>query len=318
MISNSEKSFIIDGCRENCRQDGRTRNEFRSYMTISGSSPSIDTDNDEQSSSHPPLVLSNGSARVFLATGETHILVSVKAELVTPAMSHPDCGVLGIHVDYMHKTPQGKSSSKDDPLEPTIASLLLPHLVDSKQLCIVSHHYVWKLHLDVMVLASNGGSLLDACSLGIRAALRNTVLPKLTPEAAPDGGRPVLQIDADLQHAVPIPGSDHAPIVSTVSLLKPNAGSGSTSPILILDATQQEEACAVSHVHVVLDRSNQNEKEPLICAIHKVGGGALPFSLLQDVTSFVVEANASKIGDIAKVCSGSGHGHLLQETFLLQ
>ena len=314
MISNSEKNFIIDGCRENCRQDGRTRNENRSYMTISGSNPSIESNDDSAEQHLPPLVLSNGSARVFLATGETHVLVSVKAELVTPAMSHPDCGVLGIHVDYMHN-PQGMTNSKrEDSMAPTIASLLLPHLVDPKQLCVVAHHFVWKLHLDVMVLASNGGSLLDACSLGIQAALRNTVLPQLTPDAAPDGGRPILQIDADLQHAVPIPGSEQAPIISTVSLLKPNAGSGSTAPILILDATQQEEACAVSQVHVVLDRSNKNQKEPLICAIHKAGGGALPFSLLQDVTSFALEAN----GGAAKVCSGSGQEHLLQETFLLQ
>ena len=107
-------------------------------------------------------------------------------------------------------------------------------------------------------------------------------------------------------------------IISTVSLLKPNAGSGGNAPILILDATQQEEACVVSNVHVVLDRSNQNGKEPLICAIHKAGGGALPFSLLQDVTSFVVEANAGRSDGVAKVSTGSGHEHLLQETFLLQ
>ncbi|KAL3944538.1 MAG: hypothetical protein SGBAC_001406 [Bacillariaceae sp.] len=282
-------------------------------MTISGSNPSAES-NDSSEQHNSPLVLSNGSARVFLATGETHVLVSVKAELVTPAMSHPGCGVLDINVDYMHN-PQGKTSNKDDSLAPTISSLLLPHLVDPKQLCVVPHHFVWKLHLDVMVLASNGGSLLDACSLGMQAALRNTVLPKLTSEKAPDGGRPVLQIDADLQNAVPIPGSEQTPIISTVSLLKANAASsGNTAPILILDATQQEEACAVSQVHVVLDRSNQNQKEPLICAIHKAGGGALPFSLLQDVTSFVLETKSGA----AKVCSGNAHEHLLQETFLLQ
>ena len=118
MISSSEQKYIVEGCRENCRQDGRSRQEFQSYSTISGGSHKADGMEDQ-----PTLVLSNGSARTFLATGETHVLTSVKAELVVPAISHPNSGVIDIHVDFMH--------NKDESLEATISSLLLPHLVDT-------------------------------------------------------------------------------------------------------------------------------------------------------------------------------------------
>jgi exosome complex RNA-binding protein Rrp42 (RNase PH superfamily) len=293
MISSSEQKFVIDGCRENCRQDGRTRQEFRSYTTISGGS-STNTDED-----HPPLTLSNGSARVFLASGETHILVSVKAELVVPAISHPNCGVIDIHVDFMH-------NNKDDTLAATISSLLLPHLVDTEKLCVVPNYFVWRLSIDVLVIASNGGSLLDACSRGIHAAVQNTLLPKLTHEPAPDGGKPVLQIDSDIKNACNIPGSDKAPVIATISLLKTE-----TTPVLILDATQEEEVCAFSQVHVVLDRSSD---EPMICALHKAGSGSLPFALLQDVTSFVLES----VSQHDNFFLNDGQQHMLQETFVIQ
>ena len=184
MISSSEQKFIVQGCQENCRQDGRSRQEFRSYSTISGGGDCSKADNGSMDD-QPPLVLSNGSARVFLATGETHILTSVKAELVVPAISHPNSGVIDIHVDFMH--------NKDETLESTLSSLLLPHLVETERLCVSPNYFVWKLSVDVLVIASSGGSLLDACSRGIHAAIRNTLLPKLTCEPSPDGGKPILQ-----------------------------------------------------------------------------------------------------------------------------
>eukprot|EP00980_Cylindrotheca_fusiformis_P004123 scaffold894_cov153-Cylindrotheca_fusiformis.AAC.19 len=321
MISNSEQKFVVEGCRENCRQDGRTRQEFRSYTTITGGgggSSSSSTTTGKNEEGHPPLVLSNGSARVFLATGETHVMVSVKAELVIPAISHPNSGVIDIHVDYMHN-----NNDKDDALTGIISSLLLPHLVeDTEQLCVVPHFYVWRLSIDVLVIASNGGSLLDACSLGIRAAIQNTLLPKLTHEAAGttnnDGdGKPVLQIDADIQNAHHIPGSDKVPIVATVSLLKTE----NNLPILILDATKEEEMCAFSQIHVVIDttsRSSEQEQQPVICALHKAGGGSLPFSLLQDVTAFVLEVAPLNDNTVAAVVVNDGQQHMLQETFAIQ
>lgn len=287
-ISSSEELYILEGCRDNCRVDGRSRNEFRPYYSIVG-----DFD------------LSYGSARVFLATGEIHVLVSVKAELVVPATERPNEGVVEVHVDFMHGY-----THRDEDLESTLSDLLVPHLVDTKKLCICEDYFAWKLNIDLFVITSGGGSLLDACSQGIQAALHKTLLPRIAVVPTSEGGgdKPTIQVDSDIKSAASVPGVSDVPVVVTVSLLKHKK-----TPILIVDATGEEEACSFAQVHVVLDRGSSSSKEPMICALHKAGGGALPFGLLQDVTSFVLEVSASS----QVVVSESLH-HLLQDNFSIQ
>lgn len=296
-ISTSESKFIIEGCRDGCRVDGRSRKGFRLYSSVVGD-----------------FALSHGSARIFLATKETHLLVSVKAELVVPASSAPTEGAVEVHVDYM----QGNNNkSGDDDLESTLSNLLVPHLVEKEKLCIAPNYFVWKLNIDVFVITSGGGSLIDACSQGIHAALQQTMLPRLNvvPATEGRGNKPTVQVDSDIKVAEHIPGIESAPIIVTVSLLRHRK-----TPVMIVDATGEEEACAFARVHVVLDRgkassspSSKKQREPMICALHTAGGGALPFALLQDVTSFVLEASGSS----RVVVSESLH-HLLQDNFSIQ
>lgn len=291
-ISTSESKFIVDGCRDDCRVDGRSRKDFRLYSSVVGD-----------------FALSYGSARIFLATKETHVLVSVKAELVAPASSAPSEGAIEVHVDYM----QGNNNNRDDDLESTLSNLLLPHLVDKRKLCVAPNYYVWKLNIDLFVITSGGGSLIDACSQGIYAALQQTLLPKISAVPAHEGGgkKPTVQVDSDIKMAQSVPGVENVPIIVTVSLLKHKK-----VPVMIVDATGDEEACAFAKVHVVLGRgrsSSKKTREPMICALHTAGDGSLPFSLLQDVTSFVLEA----AGSSRVVVSESLH-HLLQDNFSIQ
>ena len=294
VISSSESKFIIEGCRDDCRVDGRSRKDFRLYSSVVGD-----------------FALSHGSARIFLATKETHVLVSTKAELVVPASSAPSEGAVEVHVDYM----QGNnSSSRDDDLQYTLSNLLVPHLVDREKLCVAPHYFVWKLNIDVLVITSGGGSLIDACSQGIHAALQQTLLPRLTvvPASEGKGNKPTVQVDGDIKAAKCIPGVEDAPIIVTVSLLRHKK-----TPVMIVDATEEEEACAFARVHIVLDRgkssSSKKSREPMICALHTAGGGALPFALVQDVASFVLEASGSS----RVVVSKSLH-HMLQDNFSIQ
>jgi len=294
-ISSSESKFIIEGCRDGCRLDGRSRKDFRLYSFVVGD-----------------FALSHGSARTFLATNESHILVSIKAELVVPASSSPTEGAVQVHVEYM----QG-NSNRDDDLESTLSNLLVPHLVDKKKLCIVPKYFVWELNIDLFIITSGGGSLIDACSQGIRAALQQTLLPRLSvvPANEGKGNRPTIQVDSDIKMAERIPGVECVPVIVTVSLLRHRK-----TPVMIVDATGEEEACAFARVHVVLDREesslsslSKKNRKPMICALHTAGGGALPFALLQDVTSFVLKASAySRV-----VVSKSLH-NLLQENFSIQ
>ncbi|KAG7362877.1 3' exoribonuclease family, domain containing protein [Nitzschia inconspicua] len=272
-ISTSEQQYILQGCRENCRRDGRTRSEFRPYYVITGT-----------------VALSYGSARVFLPTQETHLVVSVKAELVVPASSAPAEGVVEVSVDFL------QSDIVNDALETTLSTLLVPHLVDKGQLCIAPEHYVWKINIDILVISANGGSLIDACSQGIHAALGQTMLPRLTVAAAStenDDNKPALQVDSNIKAARPIVSTNAVPVIVTISLLRDSQQS--KRPILIVDAIAEEETCSFAQVHVVLDQggSSNHSKEPMICALHKAGGGALPFALLQEVTQFCLEASDS-------------------------
>jgi len=289
-ISSSESKFIIEGCRDNVRIDGRSRKDFRLYSSVVGD-----------------FSLSHGSARIFLTTKETHILVSVKAELVVPASSALEEGAVEVHVEYM----QGNhSSNRDDDLESTLSNLLVPHLVDKGKLCVAPKYFVWKLSIDVFIITSGGGSLIDACSQGIHSALQQTLLPKLTvvPASKGMGNKPTIQVDSDIKMAKTIPGVENAPTIVTVSLLRHRK-----APVMIVDATGEEEACAFARVHVVLDRgtsSSKKTRKPMICALHTAGGGALPFALLQDVTSFVLEASG-----VSRVIVSDSLHHLLQDNF---
>jgi exosome complex component RRP42 len=325
LISSSERQFILEGCRDNCRQDGRKRDEARSYCVVgsdssSSSSSSFQYDSQRQQL-QPPLVLSNGSARLLLPTGATDLVCSVRAELVQPALDRPNAGVLEIQIDTTQK---GSRNSYIEELESTLSRLLPSHLVNLQHLCVVPSHYVWRLNIDLLIVAASGGSLVDACSLVIRAALRNVKLPSVSTLARNDpsrgggGGKddnkPELAVDADIAAAKAIPGVDQAPEVVTVTVLRcssqiPGAHHHKPTTILLLDATVEEEACAFAQVHLALDRSNPSE--PAICAIHKAGGGSLPFGLLQDVTALALQTSISTF-------TAENKHHLLQDHFLLE
>ena len=295
-ISTSESEFITDGCRDGCRADGRSQKDFRPYSSVVGD-----------------FALSHGSARIFLTTKETHLLVSIKADLVIPASSSPTKGLVEVHVDYI----QGNNNSRDDNLGSTLSNLLVPHLVDTKNLCVSANYFVWKLNIDLVIITSSGGSLIDACSQGIRAALQQTLLPRLSviPASEGMGKKPTIQVDSDIKVANHITGVEQVPVIVTVSLLRKR-----DTPVMIVDATIEEEACAFARVHVVLypgvsslSSSSKSEREPVICALRTAGGGALPFDLLQDVTLFVLEASGySRI-----VVSKSLH-NFLQDNFSIQ
>jgi 3' exoribonuclease family, domain 1 len=127
----------------------------------------------------------------------THVLCSVKADIVRPSERRPNQGALELSVEYHPHSFGGgsggtssrsKSRNDEDVLQQLLEDLLLPHLVDLRCLCLVRGELAWRLSIDVLVLScgagcSSGvagpGALLDACSLTVVAALRNTWLPSV-------------------------------------------------------------------------------------------------------------------------------------------
>lgn len=256
MLSSSEMQYILEGCRDNIRLDGRARNDIRDYTTLLQS----------------PLVSSNGSARILSGT-TTHVLCSVKADLVHASPNHPNQGTVELHVDTLLQA-SGRQQARvhDELLSSLLMKLLLLNNNNNLEgLVVVPHSHVWRLAIDVLVLSHNG-SLVDVCSRVIRAALQTTKLPYIIPFTNTKGEME-LNVDGDIHKAVDI--SWNCPICVTVLVLPGN--------VLVVDATLEEEACAVCQVRVAID-CHRNVR-----AVHNQG--PLLFSLKDDILATAIQAS---------------------------
>jgi len=377
LLSKSEEDYIREGCLDNCRIDGRTRTDFRTYSIIVNSEKRPANHDDDEGnprpvlaslpfsssspsspspSSSPPLILSNGSARLVSSDQRTHLLCSVKADIVHPAIHAPHEGVVELYVDRLTAASTATRKS-DDELQALCRSLLLDELLDKNALCILPHHYVWRITIDLYLLSVVAGSLLDAASHVIRAALQHTVLPLVTPSltSSSDAGgggdtssssllppsqanaTTDLLVDSDVCAAQPLPGADRAPILATVTVLKcrdPHASSSLSTPhstfVILHDATAEEEACSYCQVHVAVDlggspsssfstnENNPSVPSPLLCGWQTLGRGSLPLSLLPDITASAVAAAQSAQQAYRVVQGTSSTSFWLQDTFAMQ
>mmetsp|Transcript_18243 Transcript_18243/g.28190 ORF Transcript_18243/g.28190 Transcript_18243/m.28190 type:complete len:358 (+) Transcript_18243:42-1115(+) len=304
-ISPSEMNYIVEGCRDNMRLDGRTCQDYRHYTlsTQSSSSSTTTTSNgggndDGNDTTIGPLVLSNGSARILLPGGGTHVLCSVKADLVHPAPGiTPSEGVLELHVDHAispSSSSRHQRRQADMELQSLLRKLFLPHAVDRQALCIVPHQYVWRLNIDVLIFACQG-NLVDICAMVMRAALQQTKLPHITPISATtnktDGSSVTkksssssatsdLAVDGDIIHARRPPGIENCPVIVTTNILK------CRPTVMLLDATKEEEACASCQVSVAVDPQQR------VCGIQKhSSAGTIAFGMIHNVTTTAVQAS---------------------------
>lgn len=353
LLSKSEEDYIREGCRDDCRIDGRTRTDFRTYSIIVNSEvrPADEEGNprpfsSSPSSASPPLILSNGSARLISSDQRTHLLCSVKADIVHPAINAPHEGVVELYVDRLTAASTATRKS-DDELQALCRSLLLNELLDKSALCILPHQYVWRITIDLYLLSVIAGSLLDAASHIIRAALQHTVLPLVTPSLTSSssdhdydagessssslvppnqpGATTDLLVDSDVCAAQPLPGADRAPILATVTVLKCrdlHASYSSSSFVLLHDATAEEEACSYCQVHVAVDLGSTPSVPPILCGWQTLGRGSLPLSLLPDITASAVAAaqSAHQAYRIVQSHSSSATStsFWLQDTFAMQ
>jgi exosome complex component RRP42 len=288
LLGQSERNYLLEGCRDDCRLDGRRCQEHRPYVIVQ---PLTEA-----------LILSHGSARLIGATSQggggeaTHLLCSVKAELVQPSPQQPDRGVVEYHVDSWIA---GFSRRVCDDLQASLTHLLGDAVVDTAALHLGGgSSLAWRLHVDVYIL-STAGSLLEAASRVIRAALQATRLPAVSvvaPAASPDGARAApdgtaasLVVDPDVHASTTPVGAADGPVIVTVSVLQSTAASSSSRAVrthLVLDATAQEEACATAQVHVTVQGTR-------LGAVRKAGTGSLPVALLTDITKLAVPAAAT-------------------------
>lgn len=336
-ISTSEAQYIIESALTNYRIDGRTQNEHRPY-TITNKSHHTNNNSSSTQQQHsvssPSLILSNGSSRIHLPGSTTDILCSVKADLVHPSPSKPNEGVVELNVDLSlcggggtvggSSTAGGGASKQrrqqreeESQITSLLQRLVLPHAVNYTKLVVWPSKYVWRLTIDIVILRCDG-CVLDACSIALREALCNTMLPKVQAvmgnendngngNGGSGGGassKNDLMVDGDYKMATPPEGASACPLVVTVSVLSAHpmllVSSDSDKKkkrhrsITIIDARTEEEACAKSRVCVSVDQNG------MVCGVHTLGGGGGGggSGALEDDNSITSSMPLNMLGDI--------------------
>eukprot|EP00586_Coscinodiscus_wailesii_P008863 CAMPEP_0172523926 /NCGR_PEP_ID=MMETSP1066-20121228/293917_1 /TAXON_ID=671091 /ORGANISM="Coscinodiscus wailesii, Strain CCMP2513" /LENGTH=264 /DNA_ID=CAMNT_0013307023 /DNA_START=22 /DNA_END=813 /DNA_ORIENTATION=- len=243
-ISQSELIYTLRGCSSNLRVDGRTCSDFRPY-TLSTTSNT----HNSASKKSPLLLLSNGSSRISLPGSTTDIIVSIKNEIVSPKPNNPESGVIEYNVDFFssHGTTTGGSfgvSKKVEMEYSQILKRLLWSQLSDLDLTISPGKYCWRVCVDVMILAFDGGStVVDAISVGVHAALNSMVLPRVTVVEKEFGGageKDEFLVDGE-DNARP-EGVKDCPVIVTICVLRGSVkgGGGGKRRVMIVDANWEE------------------------------------------------------------------------------
>lgn len=294
-LSIAEQYYILEGCRDNCRLDGRSRTSLRSFSLLTSD----------------PLILSHGSSRILAAASKTEILCSIKAELVHPSVEAPALGVVEIHVDIgSDYGDYRKRRLTEQQLEASLNFLLKENLVPLSSLCVVPGHYVWRLYCDFVILKYEGGSVVDIASRALRGALLQTKLPYVVPHSNKGQAQVDLSVDGDIQKARGVlEENDTCPVIVSVAICKcpPNS-----TPVLVLDTTLAEELCASCIVLLAVTPSGA------VVSIQNVRG-SLPLGLLPEVTAAAVQAASHVFAAMNTATVTTPHREtLLQPQFLIR
>lgn len=153
-----ERKFIEDGIRQRCRVDGR------GLLMSRGLTVAMNTN-----------ALANGSSSVCLDLRTPHVLCSVKADVVTPTSAGMGEVVLAVRITEA-RTAQLKRLERD--VTEALERLVLAYL-DRSQLLILAKERCWQLGIDVTVLDSEAGNLVEHTAIGVHAALQDTKIPKV-------------------------------------------------------------------------------------------------------------------------------------------
>ncbi|KAG6413930.1 hypothetical protein SASPL_126645 [Salvia splendens] len=258
-LSLGEQTFIKGGIEQDLRTDGRKRLTYRPIFLETGIIPQA-----------------SGSARVKL--GATDVIASVKVELGKPNPSYPDKGKVSIYVDCSPTAEPSFQGRGGEELSTELSSALERCLlggksgagagIDLSSLCIVRGKKVcWDLYIDGLVVSSDG-NMLDALGAAIKAALSNTVIPKVQVSAnAPSDETP--EVDVSDEEFLQFDTSG-VPVIVTLTKVGGH---------YIVDATTEEESQMSSAVSVSINRLGR------ICGLTKRGGAGLHPTVVLDTIS---------------------------------
>ncbi|KAL0274938.1 UNVERIFIED_CONTAM: hypothetical protein PYX00_002954 [Menopon gallinae] len=255
--SDAEKTFILHGVEVDFRYDGRSRSDYRPIE--------LETD---------IVPHASGSARLRLAN--TDILVGVKVEIDQTSVERPDEGKIEFFVDCSaNATPAFEGRGGEDlanELSGTLArAYSAPQALDPKALCILPGYQCWKLYVDILILEC-GGNLFDAVGLGVKAALRNTLIPRVT-AATLDGADPELILSDDPNDCWKLDTSNAPVLVSVIKI----------GECCVVDPGAEEEAVSGGGILVAYGGGS-------ITSVTKLGGGSFHPNTLREMLQLGIDA----------------------------
>jgi exosome complex component RRP42 len=147
LLSEYEKSYIVQGIENNFREDGRSCRDMRHITITTG-------------------VISNASGSSRLQLGETDIMVGVKAEIGEPNSISPERGIVKFSVDCSAGASpefEGRSGSDfSNSVSHTLAQLYdHSSALDFSSLCIIPNEHCWILYVDAIVSITTQSWTLD-------------------------------------------------------------------------------------------------------------------------------------------------------------
>ncbi|XP_065053987.1 exosome complex component RRP42-like [Rhopilema esculentum] len=258
-FSREERSFVAGGVQVDLRIDGRSCTDYRNFNVKYGI-----------------VTSANGSAEVKL--GKTHVIVGIKAELGEPEGATPNIGIANFFVDCSaNASPAFEGRGGSDlalELRNGLSQIMNTRTFDYKSLCIVPGKYCWILYIDSIVLECDG-NLFDALSLAVKAALNDTLIPKLVISGDSDD----IDIDiSDDQYDIQSLDISNVPVMVTVNKVENR---------FVLDALPEEESCIDAMLLVSVDRYGE------ICGLQKFGSGGLDPELTFEMIQVAKEAGKS-------------------------
>lgn len=166
-----DKKKIIDMLGKGMRFDGRKPDEFRKAKIEYGIAKTAE-----------------GSARVTL--GETIVIAGVKMEVGKPYPDTPDQGGLMVGAELLPlSSPEFESGPPSDwaveVARVVDRGIRESHSIDVHKLVIKKGEQAWNVLADICII-NDGGNILDASSIAVLAALKDTKLPEIDKEGLVD------------------------------------------------------------------------------------------------------------------------------------
>jgi exosome complex component RRP42 len=228
-LSDGEHAYVVAGAAAGIRSDGRRVLERRAVSLETGILPTA-----------------SGSARARIGGGVTDVLVGVTATIASPRLDAPREGLVNFTVECSSLASPDYTGRGADELNAEL-SMLLGRLYGSGAaaelragLCLIPGKKCWALQVDTLVLDSDG-SVGDAASLAVRAALGTALLPsvRVVPGEADDED----EVEVDEGALRPLSGVASAPVAVTLVALGPHG-------VRVADATSAEARCARAEMTV--------------------------------------------------------------------